>query len=149
VNKVYGPVSVIHFDSHIDTWGPRNKTTDEDVSINHGSYFWHAAREGLLAPNQANIVSPSALLPDLRLTHGWAQHVGIRGGLNNWDDYENDAEVGFHISHAGDIDEEEVGGYKGIVKKIKEVVGNNPVYSELDNMHSSEDELTADSHLGH
>jgi hypothetical protein len=69
--------------------------------------------------------------------------------LNNWDDYENDAEVGFHISHAGDIDEEEVGGYKGIVKKIKEVVGNNAVYSEPGNMQSSEDELTADSHLGH
>jgi agmatinase len=44
--------------------------------------------------------------------------VGIRGGLNNWDDYKNDAKVGFHISHAEDIEEV---GYKGIVAAVDEI----------------------------
>jgi agmatinase len=47
--------------------------------------------------------------------------------LNSWDDYKNDGKVGFVISHAEDIEEV---GYKGIVKRIREVVGNNPVYSK-------------------
>jgi hypothetical protein len=44
----------------------------------------------------------------------------------SWKDYENDAEVGFVISHAEDIEEI---GWRGIVKRIREVVGENPVYS--------------------
>ncbi|KZV94516.1 Arginase/deacetylase [Exidia glandulosa HHB12029] len=116
VYDIYGPVSVIHFDSHLDTWKPHNVSggpwlPDEEIPVSHGSYFWYAAQEGLLAPNQANI------------------HVGIRGGLNGWEDYDNDADVGFHISHAWDIEEV---GYKGIVERIREVVGENPVYITLD-----------------
>lgn len=60
------------------------------------------------------------------LTGAGVQHVGIRGALNSWDDYDNDAEVGFVISHAEDIEEV---GWRGIVKRIREVVGENPVYS--------------------
>ncbi|TFK48846.1 Arginase/deacetylase [Heliocybe sulcata] len=123
VSDIYGPVSVIHFDSHLDTWKPRSigltqaqsgpKLPDEEIpgAINHGSYFYWAYKEGLLAPNNSNI------------------HVGIRGALGSWDDYKNDWEVGFHISHAEDIEEV---GYQGIVDKIKEVVGDNPVYITLD-----------------
>jgi agmatinase len=55
------------------------------------------------------------------------QHVGIRGAINSWKDYEDDAAVDFIISHAEDIEDV---GYKGIVKRIREVVGDNPVYSE-------------------
>jgi agmatinase len=47
--------------------------------------------------------------------------------MHDWDDYEDDAKVGFHISHAEDIEEI---GYKGIVERIKKVVGTNPVYSK-------------------
>ncbi|KZO93892.1 Arginase/deacetylase [Calocera viscosa TUFC12733] len=125
VAKVYGPVSVIHFDSHIDSkHGPYKKDTwkpgtyengpwlpGEEVPVTHGSYFWYAAQEGLLAPNNSNI------------------HVGIRNALQTWGDYENDYEVGFVISHAEDIEEV---GWRGIVKRIREVVGDNPVYITLD-----------------
>lgn len=45
-----------------------------------------------------------------------------------WDRYTNDWEVGFHISHAEDIEDV---GIKGIVSKVREVVGENPVYSEF------------------
>lgn len=44
----------------------------------------------------------------------------------SWDDLVNDAEVGFVISNAEDIEEV---GWRGIIKRIREVVGTNPVYS--------------------
>jgi hypothetical protein len=34
----------------------------EEIPVNHGSYFWYAAKEGLLTPNQANIVSTILLV---------------------------------------------------------------------------------------
>lgn len=117
VVDVYGPVSVIHFDSHLDTWKPRAWgddspwLPDEEIPVTHGSYFWYAHNEGLLAPNNSNI------------------HVGIRGAINSWDDYDNDYEVGFVISHADELEEV---GWKGVVKRIRETVGDNPVYITLD-----------------
>ncbi|KIJ36279.1 hypothetical protein M422DRAFT_179696, partial [Sphaerobolus stellatus SS14] len=112
IADIYGPVSVIHFDSHLDTWKPDNGPwlPDEDPPVTHGSYFWYAAQEGLMI-NGSNI------------------HVGIRGAISSWKDYENDREVGFVISHADEIEDV---GYKGIVKKIRDVVGDNPVYLSLD-----------------
>lgn len=41
-------------------------------------------------------------------------------------DYDDDYEVGFVISHAEDIEDI---GWRGIVKLIRETVGDNPVYS--------------------
>ncbi|KAI0956782.1 hypothetical protein AcW1_005380 [Taiwanofungus camphoratus] len=116
VAEVYGPVSVIHFDSHIDTWKPRQMEGSpwlpgEEIPVTHGSYFWYAHNEGLLAPNNANI------------------HVGIRGALSSWEDYDNDYEVGFVISHADELEEV---GWRGVVKKIRDTVGDNPVYITLD-----------------
>lgn len=52
--------------------------------------------------------------------------MGIRNAIRSWDDYKNDYDVGFIISHAEDIEEV---GWRGIVKRIREVVGDNPVYS--------------------
>ncbi|OCH89089.1 agmatinase [Obba rivulosa] len=116
VAGVYGPVSVIHFDSHLDTWAPKQTEDgpwlpDEEIPVSHGSYFWYAAQEGLLAPNNSNI------------------HAGIRGALSSWEDYDNDYEVGFVISHADELEEI---GWKGVVQKIRETVGDNPVYISLD-----------------
>ncbi|THU79182.1 Arginase/deacetylase [Dendrothele bispora CBS 962.96] len=45
LNKIYSPVSVIDFDTHLDTWPPMGTTAQE--SINHSS-FTVAAEEGLL-----------------------------------------------------------------------------------------------------
>lgn len=38
------PLSLLHFDAHSDTW------TDEEGRIDHGTMFFHAAREGLVDP---------------------------------------------------------------------------------------------------
>ena len=40
--KVHGPLSLVHFDAHSDTWG------EEQQRIDHGTMFYHAVREGLV-----------------------------------------------------------------------------------------------------
>jgi len=113
VTREYGPISVIHFDSHLDTWKPKvfGGAPSKQASINHGTYFYHAAQEGLLA-NDSNI------------------HAGIRTTLSGPSDYENDGYCGFEIVEAREID---TIGMNGIIKKIHERVGTtNPVYLSID-----------------
>ncbi|KAH8892769.1 Arginase/deacetylase [Thozetella sp. PMI_491] len=113
INRAYGPVSVIHFDSHLDTWKPKvfGGSPSEVASVNHGTYFYHASMEGLLA-NDSNI------------------HAGIRTTLSGPSDYENDGYCGFEIVEAREID---VIGTDGIIKKILDRVGTTrPVYISID-----------------
>jgi agmatinase len=113
INRAYGPISVIHFDSHLDTWKPKvfGGAPSKQAAINHGTYFYWAAQEGLLA-NDSNI------------------HAGIRTTLSGLSDYENDGYVGFTRVEAREID---TIGTEGIIKKIKERVGTkNPVYLSID-----------------
>ena len=44
VRKHGGPLSLLHFDAHSDTW------EDEDDRIDHGTMFWWAAKQGLVDP---------------------------------------------------------------------------------------------------
>jgi len=113
INRAYGPVSVIHFDSHLDTWRPKvfGGEPSPQASINHGTYFYHAANEGLLA-NHSNI------------------HAGIRTTLSGPSDYDNDGYCGFEIVEAREID---TIGVKGIVERIRKRVGHKtPVYLSID-----------------
>jgi len=113
MNRAYGPVTVIHFDSHLDTWKPKvfGGAPSKVASINHGTYFYHAAMEGLLK-NDTNI------------------HAGIRTTLSGLSDYDNDGYVGFEIVEAREID---TIGTAGIIKKIHDRVGkNSPVYLSID-----------------
>ncbi|KAL8660805.1 MAG: hypothetical protein Q9202_006177 [Teloschistes flavicans] len=113
VVAAYGPVSVIHFDSHLDTWRPKvfGGAPTLQASINHGTYFYHAHAEGLLA-NDTNI------------------HAGIRTTLSGLSDYDNDGYCGFQIVEAREID---TIGTAGIIKKIRDRVGTErPVYLSID-----------------
>ncbi|KAI4858732.1 agmatinase 1 [Hypoxylon rubiginosum] len=113
INQAYGPISVVHFDSHLDTWRPKvfGGSSSEVASLNHGTYFYHAAMEGLLR-NDSNI------------------HAGIRSTISGPSDYENDGYCGFQIVKAREID---TIGTEGIIKKIIDRVGTtNPVYLSLD-----------------
>lgn len=58
IYSAYGPISVIHFDSHLDTWKPSvfGGAPSEQAAINHGTYFYWASREGLIA-NGSSIAS--------------------------------------------------------------------------------------------
>ena len=52
LKTVYGPVSVIHLDSHLDTWDPYEGYTgivSNQSAITHGTFFWHASREGCVS----------------------------------------------------------------------------------------------------
>lgn len=42
LHKKYGPLALVHFDAHCDTW------KDEAGRIDHGTMFYHAAVEGLV-----------------------------------------------------------------------------------------------------
>jgi agmatinase len=113
MNRAYGPITVIHFDSHLDTWKPKvfGGAPSKVASINHGTYYYHAHEEGLLR-NDTNI------------------HAGIRTTLSGLSDYENDGYCGFEISEAREID---TIGTEGIIKKIHDRVGHkNPVYLSID-----------------
>ena len=43
----YGPLALVHFDAHSDTWA------DDGQRIDHGTMFWHAAREGIVVPEHS------------------------------------------------------------------------------------------------
>ena len=47
INEVHGPVSLVHFDAHSDTW------EEPDERIDHGTMFFHAARNGLVVPEKS------------------------------------------------------------------------------------------------
>ncbi|KAL0954311.1 hypothetical protein HGRIS_003310 [Hohenbuehelia grisea] len=108
LHKVYGPVSVIHFDSHLDTWDDKRRQGQQE-RITHGSYFAIAAEEGLLRNNSI--------------------HAGIRGKLSGLDDIEHDTTVGFQIISTDDLDDY---GIDNIIEFIREHVGGGPVYLSLD-----------------
>jgi agmatinase len=64
IHSAYGPISVIHFDSHLDTWKPSvfGGAPSARAAINHGTYFYWASREGLIA-NGSSIASIFFLHP--------------------------------------------------------------------------------------
>ncbi|KAJ7708711.1 agmatinase [Mycena rosella] len=114
INSVYGKISVIHFDSHLDTWKPSvfGGAPSDQAAINHGTYFYWASQEGLIR-NGSSIAS----------------HGAIRTTLSGPEDYDNDDESGFQRIEAREID---TIGTDGIIKKIRETVGDTPVYLSID-----------------
>ncbi|KAF8486711.1 Arginase/deacetylase [Gautieria morchelliformis] len=111
LHKVYGPVSVIHFDAHLDTWPgvgyPGSNSAQAEVT--HGTFFWVAAREGLMSNNSI--------------------HAGIRCKLNGIEDIHHDESVGFELITTDHIDDY---GVADIIRRIRTRVGDSPVYLSLD-----------------
>lgn len=101
----HGPVAVVHFDAHLDTWDSYFGT-----AYTHGTPFRRAAEEGLL--------DSSGCL-----------HVGTRGPLHSPKDLTDDVELGFQIVHARDMDDI---GARGVAERIAERVGDRPVYVSVD-----------------
>ena len=117
----YGPVAVVHFDAHLDTWHPAKYPSawidPEDSStqsfFNHGSMFWIAATEGLIA-------------------NGSSVHAGLRTRLSGDqpEDFADDTQQGWIRIATDDIDDI---GVKGVVNSIMERVGTEvPVYLSVD-----------------
>jgi agmatinase len=101
----HGPIAVVHFDAHLDTWD-----TYFGAEYTHGTPFRRAAEEGLL--------DPSGCL-----------HIGIRGPLYSVRDLVEDAELGFQVVHARELDDL---GARGVVERLRSRVGERPVYVSVD-----------------
>lgn len=70
--RLHGPLGLIHFDAHSDTFGPA-----WDIDLHHGTVFRHALAEGLLRPSdvlQIGIRGPFTAANDLE----FAEQAGIR-----------------------------------------------------------------------
>jgi agmatinase len=102
---VHGPVAVVHFDAHLDTWD-----TYFGASVTHGTPFRRASEEGLL--DRSGCI-----------------HVGIRGPLFADTDLIDDTGLGFQVISAPQADSL---GITGMVDAIAERVGARPVYVSVD-----------------
>ena len=102
---MHGPVAVVHFDAHLDTWD-----TYFGAAYTHGTPFRRAAEEGLL-------------------DRSGCLHVGIRGSLYSADDLSADAGLGFQVIAAPEV---EYLGVRGMVERIAERVEDRPVYVSVD-----------------
>ena len=105
VNHYHGPVALVHFDAHLDTWD-----TYYGAPYTHGTPFRRAAEEKLFLESAS-------------------MHVGIRGPLYSRDDLKNDKELGFKVIHCDEFQSE---GIDHVVKRIRDRVGDNPMYLSID-----------------
>ena len=103
---IFGPLAVIHFDSHPDTW--RSEFGEHPYS--HGTPFRRAIEEGLID------------------TEAYVQ-VGIRGPVSAPQDLGDARQLGAQMVT---IDDAFQMGIPGVVKAMREGVGDRPVYVSLD-----------------
>lgn len=104
--QLHGNITVIHFDSHLDTWSPSKFPSfwDSDIGdFNHGSMLWMAKQENLLAAD-GNM------------------HVGLRTRISgtSYEDYDEDDAVGFERIHADQFLEI---GVRGVLQEILNYLG--------------------------
>ena len=101
----HGPLALVHFDAHLDTWdvyfGQR---------FTHGSPFRRAWEEGLLS-------------------HDHCAHVGLRGPLYSGTDLVDDAGMGFAQITADEVGER---GVAAVTAGVLERVGDAPLYVSVD-----------------
>ncbi len=101
----HGPITVIHFDAHLDTWD-----TYFGAPLTHGTPFRRASEEGII---------------DLES----CLHVGIRGPLYSTEDLSEDRRLGFAILNSTDADSL---GIEGMIAAMLKRVGDRPVYVSID-----------------
>jgi agmatinase len=101
----HGPVAVVHFDAHLDTWD-----TYFGAAYTHGTPFRRASEEGLL---------------DLEA----CLHVGTRGSLYSGQDLADDRRLGFAVVSSAQIETE---GLAGAVERLRARIGDRPVYVSVD-----------------
>jgi len=105
VRRHFGPVALVHFDAHLDTWN-----TYFGAPYTHGTPFRRATEEGLLLDDRG-------------------VHVGIRGPLYAGSDIDDDRALGFDIVRCTEFDTVALGV---IVERIRARVGDSPVYVSVD-----------------
>jgi agmatinase len=101
----HGPLAVLHFDAHLDTWD-----TYFGEPYTHGTPFRRASEEGLLDRDHC-------------------LHIGIRGPLYGPDDLPDTADLGFDTIHCVEL---ETLGVAGTVERMRQRLGDRPVYVSVD-----------------
>jgi agmatinase len=101
----FGPVALVHFDAHLDTW-----QTYFGAPLTHGTPFRRAAEEGLFLDSRS-------------------MHIGIRGPVYAASDLEEDAGLGFRTITAMEVERT---GVDGVAARIRERVGDAPLYISVD-----------------
>jgi len=101
----HGPVAVVHFDAHLDTWD-----TYFGMPYTHGTPFRRAVEEGVV---------------DL----GHCAHVGTRGPLYSTGDMDDDRTLGFATVTTVDVARR---GVDDALDRVRERVGDRPVYVSVD-----------------
>lgn len=101
----YGPLALIHFDAHLDTWD-----TYFGAPYTHGTPFRRASEEGLLRKDRS-------------------AHVGIRGSLYDQQDLLDDENLGFTVVNCRDFDRL---GTQGILERVLDRVGDARLYVSID-----------------
>lgn len=105
VNKVRGPVALLHFDAHVDTYD-----TYMNAPLTHGTPFRRAAEEKLFVPDHS-------------------MHVGIRGSKYGPEDLQEDRGFGFKVLGTWEMHSIGIDGY---ISQIVDQVGDRPVYLSID-----------------
>lgn len=105
VAAAHGPVAVLHFDAHLDTWD-----TYFGAEYTHGTPFRRAVEEG--------VVDTEALC-----------HVGTRGPLYGHADLSDDRRFGFGIVSSNDVYR---WGVDEVVARLRDRVGSRPLYISID-----------------
>ena len=101
----HGPVALVHFDAHLDTWD-----TYFGAAYTHGTPFRRAVEEGIL--------DTEALC-----------HVGTRGPLYGKKDLDDDRRFGFGIVTSADVYYQ---GVREVIDRLRTRVGTRPVYVSID-----------------
>jgi agmatinase len=105
VARTHGPVAVLHFDAHLDTWD-----TYFGAPTTHGTPFRRASEEGLIDRERS-------------------MHVGIRGPLYSAKDLSDDGILGFQVVRSDDY---QLDGLAGVVERVRTRLADGPVYVSVD-----------------
>ena len=105
-HKRHGPLAVVHFDAHPDTWDEEYPT----FKYSHGTPFRRAIEEGLID------------------TDAYLQ-IGIRGPTAGPQDYADARQLGARLIT---FDEAAELGVRNVLSEIQQRVGPRPVYVTLD-----------------
>jgi agmatinase len=99
-----GPLGLVHFDGHVDTW-----PESFGLAFGHGSPFYHAIEEGLIDPRRTI-------------------QIGIRSPIHR-DIYDWTVGKGVTVVSSEDVHET---GPQAVAERIREVVGTGFTYLSFD-----------------
>ncbi|WP_394616847.1 agmatinase [Lentzea sp. JNUCC 0626] len=105
VSRIHGPVALLHFDAHLDTWD-----TYFGEPYTHGTPFRRAVEDGILDTEAIS-------------------HVGTRGPLYGKKDLEDDRRLGFGIVTSSDVMRR---GVDETVDALRQRIGSRPLYVSID-----------------